>query len=203
MPAIAFAFARRKRYRIGHGRRSGRPFPKVIDMSRKFALLLLAPALASTPVQAQEAPSGEQSVSVSQPVQCGTRRPTIFGGRASTQPCVAATSQMRCKASRPTIFGGGSSSEACVPEFAGAQTASYRPTIFGGRRGTRSESAGYQTQAASAGYAGTYAQPGSPQAAYGQDQSATGAAPAQAEQQRTKRRRPTIFGGGRRAKNPE
>ncbi len=171
-------------------------------MSRKFALLLLAPAMISTPAQAQDAPSGDQSVSTAQPGQCGTRRPVIFGGRASTQPCVASTAQMRCKASRPTIFGGGSSSGACVPEYAGTQTASYRPTIFGGRRSARSESAGYQ---ASAGQP-AYAQTGAPQGYYGQDQSGqtvTGAAPVQAEQPRTKRRRPTIFGGGSRAKQPE
>jgi hypothetical protein len=107
---------------------------------------------------------------------------------------------MRCKASRPTIFGGGGSSGACVPEVAESQTASYRPTIFGGRRSPQTESAGYQAQPA---YAGTYSQPGAPQAGYGQGQTATGAVPAQAGQPKAKRRRPTIFGGGRRAKNPE
>ena len=173
-------------------------------MSRTYALLMIVPMLASTPALAQDSSSPEPAASTAGTAQCVSKRPTIFSGRAPGQDCVVPSWQPRCKATRPSIFSGRASSGGCVVEPPRALTVSYRPTIFGGSGRKPASYAGYAGQPAYAGYAqpggqpaySGYAQtPGQPATAQG----AYGYPQPQAEQPRVKRRRPTIFGGGRRS----
>lgn len=166
-----------------------------------IALLLPAPVLATSPMPMAAAPvtqSARAAEEQGQPGQtgglsvqriCKTSGPSMFSGRAKRENCELAVVQPRCKSSAPSMFSGRARSTNCEVEMARPEVATYAPSIFSGRK-ARPASAYAPPQ-----YSYVIAADGT---ATPQVTQQTREQAAQAEQQRPRRRLPSMFTGRRR-----
>jgi hypothetical protein len=150
-----------------------------------FASLLIAPSVAASPVPSAPA------------AHLGT--PTIFRGRHTDRPAPSSetSGQVQCSPRAPTIFSGRNRKGVCVPIAYEDRAPRRRPSIFGGGPPRPAQ----QQAAYAPAYApaqGTYAPD---QTGYAQPQGTYTAQQPAAEQPKPKRRRPSIFTGGRRRTN--
>jgi hypothetical protein len=116
-----------------------------------IAMLLPAPLLAVSPMQASIAPvsvtnaAGQTAHAADEtaPVTangglsvqkiCKTGGPSMFSGHAKRENCELTVVQPRCKSSAPSMFSGRSRSEACEVVMERPYVATSTPAIFSGR----------------------------------------------------------------------
>ena len=116
-----------------------------------IALLLHAPMLATSPLQAPVAGSsvssgaGETAHAADQAVPsaengglsvqriCQTGGPSMFSGRARRENCELKVVQPQCRSSAPAMFSGRARTGSCVVEMKEPYVPSSAPAIFSGR----------------------------------------------------------------------